>query len=41
MQRMKLRVFELSERTVRSSRASAVRQVDRCKQRSFVIANDP
>jgi uncharacterized membrane protein YgaE (UPF0421/DUF939 family) len=38
MQRMKLRAFDLSERTVRSSRASAVRRADRWKQRSFLIA---
>ncbi len=37
MQRMKLRAFDLSERTVRRSRASAVRRVDRLRGRAFMI----
>ncbi len=37
IQQMKLRAFDLSERTVRRSRASAVRRVDRLQGRSFMI----
>lgn len=37
MQRMKLRAFDLSERTVRRSRASAERRVDRLQGRAFMI----
>jgi uncharacterized membrane protein YgaE (UPF0421/DUF939 family) len=37
LQRMKLRAFDLSERTISRSRASAVRRVDRWRQRSFMI----
>lgn len=36
-QRMKLHAFDLSERTVRRSRASAVRRVDRLRGRAFMI----
>jgi uncharacterized membrane protein YgaE (UPF0421/DUF939 family) len=38
LQRMKLRAFDLSDRTVRRGRASAVRRVDRLRQRAFMIA---
>jgi uncharacterized membrane protein YgaE (UPF0421/DUF939 family) len=37
LQRMKLRAFDLSERTIRRSRASAIRRMDRWRQRSFMI----
>lgn len=37
MQQMKLRAFDLSERTVRRSRASAGRRVERWQQRAFMI----
>jgi uncharacterized membrane protein YgaE (UPF0421/DUF939 family) len=37
LQRMKLRAFDLSDRTIRRSRASAIRRVDRWRQRSFMI----
>lgn len=37
MQRVKLAAFDLSERTVRRSRASAVRRVDRLRGRAFMI----
>ncbi len=37
MQRVKLRAFDLSERTVRRSRDSAVRRVDRLQGRAFMI----
>jgi uncharacterized membrane protein YgaE (UPF0421/DUF939 family) len=37
LQWMKLRAFDLSERTLRRSRASAIRRVDRWRQRSFMI----
>ena len=38
LQRMKLRAFDLSDRTIRRGRASAVRRVDRLRQRAFMIA---
>jgi uncharacterized membrane protein YgaE (UPF0421/DUF939 family) len=38
LQRMRLQAFDLSERTVRRSRASAARRVKRWRQRSFMIA---
>jgi len=38
LQRVKLRAFDLSDRTIRRSRASAVRRVDRLRQRAFMIA---
>jgi uncharacterized membrane protein YgaE (UPF0421/DUF939 family) len=38
IQRMKLRAFDLSDRTIRRGRASAVRRVDRLRQRAFMIA---
>ena len=37
LQRMKLRAFDLSDRTIRRSRASEIRRVDRWRQRSFMI----
>jgi uncharacterized membrane protein YgaE (UPF0421/DUF939 family) len=37
LQWMKLRAFDLSERTIRRSRASAIRRVDRWRQRLFMI----
>ena len=37
-QRVRLQAFDLSERTVRRSRASAARRVKRWRQRSFMIA---
>jgi uncharacterized membrane protein YgaE (UPF0421/DUF939 family) len=37
LQWMKLRAFDLSDRTLRRSRASAIRRVDRWRQRSFMI----
>jgi uncharacterized membrane protein YgaE (UPF0421/DUF939 family) len=37
LQRMKLRAFDLSGRTIRRSRASAIRRVDRWRQRLFMI----
>src|SRR5215218_6141266 len=38
LQRMKLRAFDLSERTVRRGEASAVRRIERWRQRAFLIA---
>jgi uncharacterized membrane protein YgaE (UPF0421/DUF939 family) len=38
LQRMKLRAFDLSDRTIRRGRASAVRRVDRLRRRAFMIA---
>ncbi len=38
VQRMKLRAFDLSDRTIRRGRASAVRRVDRLRRRAFMIA---
>jgi uncharacterized membrane protein YgaE (UPF0421/DUF939 family) len=38
LQRMKLRAFDLTDRTIRRGRASAVRRVDRLRQRAFMIA---
>ena len=35
---MKLRAFDLSDRTIRRGRASAVRRVDRLRHRAFMIA---
>ena len=37
LRRMKLRAFDLSDRTFRWGRASAVRRVDRLRQRAFMI----
>jgi uncharacterized membrane protein YgaE (UPF0421/DUF939 family) len=37
LQRVKLRAFDLSDRTVRRSRASAVRRVERWRHRAFMI----
>ena len=37
MQQVKLRAFDLSDRTVRRGRASAVRRVERWRQRAFMI----
>jgi uncharacterized membrane protein YgaE (UPF0421/DUF939 family) len=37
LQRMKLQAFDLSDRTIRRSRASAIRRVDRWRQRLFMI----
>jgi uncharacterized membrane protein YgaE (UPF0421/DUF939 family) len=37
LQWMKLHAFDLSDRTIRRSRASAIRRVDRWRQRSFMI----
>ena len=37
LQRVKLRAFDLSDRTVRRGRASAVRRVERWRQRAFMI----
>lgn len=38
LQKLRLQAFDLSERTVRRSRASAVRRADRLRARSFMIA---
>jgi 4-hydroxybenzoate polyprenyltransferase len=38
LQRVKLRAFDLSDRTVRRGRASAVRRVERWRHRAFMIA---
>ena len=38
LQRMKLRAFDLSDRAIRRSGASAVRRVERWRQRAFMIA---
>jgi len=38
LQQVKLQAFDLSDRTIRRGRASAVRRVDRLKQRAFMIA---
>jgi hypothetical protein len=37
LQRVKLRAFDLSDRTVRRGRASALRRVERWRQRAFLI----
>jgi uncharacterized membrane protein YgaE (UPF0421/DUF939 family) len=37
LQRVKLQAFDLSDRTVRRGRASAVRRVDRLRERTFMI----
>jgi hypothetical protein len=37
LQRVKLRAFDLSDRTIRRSEASAVRRVERWRQRAFMI----
>jgi uncharacterized membrane protein YgaE (UPF0421/DUF939 family) len=37
LQRMKLRAFDLSDRTIRRSEASAVRRIERWRQRAFMI----
>jgi uncharacterized membrane protein YgaE (UPF0421/DUF939 family) len=38
LQRTKLRAFDLSERTIRRGEASAVRRIERWRQRAFLIA---
>jgi uncharacterized membrane protein YgaE (UPF0421/DUF939 family) len=38
VQRLELRAFDLSERTIRRGEASAVRRIDRWRQRAFLIA---
>ena len=37
LQRMKLRAFDLSDRTIRRGEASAVRRIERWRQRAFMI----
>jgi Fusaric acid resistance protein-like len=37
LQRVKLRAFDLSDRTIRRGEASAVRRIERWRQRAFVI----
>ena len=37
LQRLKLRAFDLSDRTIRRGEASAVRRIERWRQRAFMI----
>src|SRR5215211_1073116 len=41
LQRVKLRAFDLSDRTIRRGEASAVRRIERWRQRAFMIIQCP